>query len=292
MSQNSLAGNSDRQLGVILAAFALSDEMVKPQRARGRGAVVAKLVGQKSKLQVLFQEGCGKIRLPETFSNEMEAVLINSSGGLTGGDVLEWRAEAGDGCSLVVTTQACEKIYKAAHGTADVGVSLKVGKGAKLHWLPQESILFDRASLSRKLDIDMDDGAELIAIESVLLGRQAMGEAMNEGLLHDRWRIRQNGKLIHAEELKLSGKVAELSQHKAVLSGHVAFATVLYIGPLAEVLLPKLRAIVGDAGGVSEWNGKLIIRLSAPDGFSMRKIIFPLLTQLRQGAHVPKVWKL
>ena len=128
MSQNSLAGNSVRQLGVILAAFALSDEMVKPQRARGRGAVVAKLVGQKSKLETPFQEGCGKIRLPETFSNEMEAVLINSSGGLTGGDVLEWRAEAGDGCALSVTTQACEKIYKAAQGTADVGVRLKIGR--------------------------------------------------------------------------------------------------------------------------------------------------------------------
>jgi urease accessory protein len=292
MSQNSLAGNSVRQLGVILAAFALSDEMVKSQRARGRGAVVAKLVGQKSKLQTLFQEGCGKIRLPETFSNEMEAVLINSSGGLTGGDVLEWRAEAGDGCSLSVTTQACEKIYKAAQGTADVGVKLKIGKQAKLHWLPQESILFDRASLSRKLDVEMEEGAELIAIESVLLGRQAMGEAMNEGLLHDRWRILQNGKLIHAEDLRLSGQVAELSERKAVLSGHVAFATVLYIGPLTEVLLPKLRAIVGDAGGVSEWQGKLIIRLSAPDGFSMRKIIFPVLQQLRLGAAVPKVWKL
>jgi urease accessory protein len=292
MSQNSLAGNSVRQLGVILAAFALSDEMVKSQRARGRGAVVAKLVGQKSKLQTLFQEGCGKIRLPETFSNEMEAVLINSSGGLTGGDVLEWRAEAGDGCSLSVTTQACEKIYKAAQGTADVGVKLKIGKQAKLHWLPQESILFDRASLSRKLDVEMEEGAELIAIESVLLGRQAMGEAMNEGLLHDRWRILQNGKLIHAEDLRLSGQVAELSERKAVLSGHVAFATVLYIGPLTEVLLPKLRAIVGDAGGVSEWQGKLIIRLSAPDGFSMRKIIFPVLQQLRLGAAVPTVWKL
>lgn len=270
----------------------LSDEVVKPQRARGRGAVVTKRVGEKSRLQVLFQEGCGKIRLPETFSNEMEAVLINSSGGLTGGDILEWRAESGDGCALVVTTQACEKIYKAAHGTADVAVNLKIGKGAKLHWLPQESILFDRASLTRKLDVDMDEGAELIAIESVLLGRQAMGEVVEEGLIRDRWRIRQNGRLIHAEDLRLSGKVAELAKRHAVLAGHVAFATILYVGPLTEVLLPKLRAIVGSSGGVSEWNGKLVIRLSAPDGFSMRKIIFPTLQLLRQGAAVPKVWKL
>src|SRR5690606_34993280 len=139
---------------------------------------------------------------------------------------------------------------KAAQDTANVTVTLKIGKQAKLHWLPQESILFDRASLTRTLDVEMEEGAELIAIESVLLGRQAMGEAMNEGLLRDRWRIRQSGKLIHAEELKLSGKVAQLATSQAVLAGHVAFATVLYIGPLTEALVPKLRALVGEAGGV------------------------------------------
>ena len=201
----------------------------------------------------MFQEGCAKIRLPDTFSNEAEAILINSSGGLTGGDEIEWQAVAGAGTSLVVTTQACEKVYKASSGTATVTARISAGPGAKLHWLPQETILFDRASLTRRLEADLDKSSEFIAVEAVLLGRQAMGEAMTHGLFRDRWRIRHGGTLVHAEELLLSGEVAALTAKPAVLAGQVAFATLLYIGPLAEALLPKIRAIAGESGGASQW---------------------------------------
>ncbi|MGV1870120.1 urease accessory protein UreD [Agrobacterium rosae] len=269
-----------------------SIQQPRPQRARGRGRIVTKALNGRSRLDELFQEGCAKIRLPDTFSNEMEAILINSSGGLTGGDEVEWQAVAGAGTSLVVTTQACEKVYKAAAGTAAVTARVSAGAGAKLHWLPQETILFDRASLTRRLEADIDASAEFIAVEAVLLGRQAMGEAMKEGLFRDRWRIRHGGKLIHAEELRLDGDIADLTIAAPVLSGQVAFATLLYIGPLAEALLPRLRDILGAAGGASEWQGKLVVRLSAPDGFTLRKMLFPIISLLRNGAPVPKVWNL
>ncbi|MBB3945954.1 urease accessory protein [Rhizobium skierniewicense] len=264
----------------------------RPQRARGRGRVVTKALNGRSRLDELFQEGCAKIRLPNTFSNEMEAILINSSGGLTGGDELEWHAVAGAGTSLVVTTQACEKVYKAAAGTTTVTARVTAGPDARLHWLPQETILFDRASLTRRLEADIDASAEFIAVEAVLLGRQAMGEAMEEGLFRDRWRIRHGGKLVHAEDIRLDGRIAELTSAAPVLSGQVAFATLLYIGPFAEALLPKIRAVAGFSGGASEWQGKLVVRLSASDGFTLRKMLFPIISLLRNGAPVPKVWNL
>ncbi|WP_353939190.1 urease accessory protein UreD [uncultured Agrobacterium sp.] len=264
----------------------------RPQRARGRGRIVTKELNGRSRLDELFQEGCAKIRLPETFSNEMEAILINSSGGLTGGDEVEWQAVAAANTSLVVTTQACEKVYKASAGTAAVTVRVTAHENARLHWLPQETILFDRASLTRRLEADLHATSEFLAVEAVLLGRQAMGEAMEEGLFRDRWRIRHGGKLIHAEELFLDGRIADLTRHSSVLNGRVAFATLLYIGSLAEALLPKIRAIAGESGGASEWQGKLVIRLSAADGFSLRKMLFPIISLLRNGASVPKVWNL
>ncbi len=230
--------------------------------------------------------------MPDTFSNEIEAILINSSGGLTGGDQIEWQAVAAGGTSLVVTTQACEKVYKASSGTAAVTARMSAGPGSKLHWLPQETILFDQSSLTRRLEADLDASAEFIAVEAVLLGRQAMGEAMNTGLFRDRWRIRHGGQLVHAEELLLDGDIADLTAKAAVLSGQVAFATILYIGPLAESYLTKIRDIIGDHGGASEWQGKLVIRVSATDGFSLRKILFPVISLLRNGASVPKVWNL
>lgn len=263
------------------------------QRVRGRGHVAAKAADGRTRLAELYQEGAAKIRLPDTFSDDMEAVLINTAGGLTGGDRLDWSIVAGEGTSITATTQACEKIYRADSGTAEVSTSIEAGAGAKVHWLPQESILFDNASLTRRLDADLADDAELIAVEAMLLGRKAMGESMRAGLVRDRWRIRRNGRLIHAEELKLDGDVAELTARPPVLGGQVAFATLLYAGSRSEALLPKVRSILGeDAGGASCWSDKLVVRLVAADGFELRKKLIPIISALRGGASVPKVWNL
>ncbi|AYG60132.1 urease accessory protein UreD [Rhizobium jaguaris] len=265
----------------------------RPQRARGRGHLAAKALDGRTRLAELFQEGAAKIRLPDTFDSSMEAVIINTAGGLTGGDRMDWSIVAAPGTRIDVTTQACEKIYKASAGTAEVVTSIRVGAGARVDWLPQETILFDRASLSRRLDVDLDETAEFLAVEAILLGRKAMGEAMAQGLFRDRWRIRRAGRLIHAEELLLDGDVAALTAEHAVLSGQVAFATLFYAGPLAETYLAKVRPLVdGHMGGVSQWRDKLVARLAAPDGFALRKILIPVISALRNGTPVPKVWNL
>jgi urease accessory protein len=221
----------------------------------------------------------------------MEAILINTSGGLTGGDVIEWSVAATPSTRLCVTTQANEKIYKAAADTASVSTAISVAEGASVHWLPQETILFDQASLTRRLDVDLAGDAEFLAVEAVLLGRKAMGEAVGRGFFRDRWRVRRDGQLLHAEEMKFHGEIEQLSQAAAVLSGQVAFATLFYTGPLGELLFPRLRVCLeGTAGGASYWNGKLIARIVAPTGFDLRKILVPAISVLRNGAPVPKVW--
>ncbi|EJC80958.1 urease accessory protein UreH [Rhizobium leguminosarum bv. trifolii WSM2297] len=265
----------------------------RPQRAEGRGHLAAKLLDGRTRLRELYQEGAAKIRLPDTFDASMEAVIINTAGGLTGGDRMDWSVVAGAGTKIDVTTQACEKIYKASAGTAEVTTRIEVGAGARVDWLPQETILFDRASLFRRLDVDLDEGADFLAVEAVLLGRKAMGETVETGLFRDRWRIRRSGRLIHAEELRLSEGVAALAARQAVLGGQVAFATLLYAGPLSEAYLGKVRPLVeGSMGGASAWDGKLVVRLAAADGFSLRKSLIPVISALRNGAPVPKVWNL
>ncbi|MBP1861288.1 urease accessory protein UreD [Rhizobium herbae] len=271
--------------------------VVAPQRAWGKGRLVAKPFAGRTRLAEFYQEGCAKIRLPDTFDATMEAVLINSSGGLTGGDHMEWSFSAGEGTHLTLTTQACEKIYKASAGTAAVAAQISVAAGATVHWLPQETILFDRASLSRRLDVDIAEGAEFLAVEAVLLGRKAMGEAMREGLFQDCWRIRKNGALLHAENLRLSGDIAELTHETAVLGGQVAFATLFYTGADCEQQVDKLRGLIGGTDGGASYHqvageDKLIARLVAPDGFALRKILIPIISHLRKGASVPKVWNL
>ncbi|MGE7367840.1 urease accessory protein UreD [Neorhizobium sp. NPDC001467] len=267
------------------------DHRDAPQRARGEGRLVTKAFEGRTRLAQLYQEGCAKIRLPETFSPDMEAVLINTSGGLTGGDRVGWKIVAGGGTAATITTQANEKIYKASAGTAALSTRIEIGEGAALHWLPQETILFDRSSLTRSLDVDLAENSEFLAVEAVLLGRKAMGEAVANGFFRDRWRIRRAGKLIHAEDLRLEGAIEPLCAQSAVLSGQVAFATLFCTGPRTELLLEPLRQVLGASnGGASCWNGKLVARITAADGFALRKILVPAISVLRNGAAVPKVW--
>src|SRR6187402_1785151 len=127
----------------------------RPQRAEGRGHLAAKWLEGRTRLAEFFQEGAAKIRLPDTFDSSMEAVIINTAGGLTGGDRMDWSVVAAPQTRIDVTTQACEKIYKASAGIAEIATRIEVGAGARVDWLPQETILFDRAALSRKLDVDL-----------------------------------------------------------------------------------------------------------------------------------------
>ncbi|HBC09391.1 MAG TPA: urease accessory protein, partial [Rhodospirillaceae bacterium] len=74
----------------------------------------------------------------------VEAVLLNTAGGLTGGDVYGTEALAGPDAFLTLTSQACERVYRATGDQpARVETRLSADAGARLHWLPQETILFD-----------------------------------------------------------------------------------------------------------------------------------------------------
>ena len=190
------------------------------QRAAGEGRIAVKAEDGVTRLARLYQEGCAKIRLPtDRAARGLEAVLINTSGGLTGGDQTSWRVDAQAGARLTLTTQACEKIYRARDGRAEVNVSLNVGAGARLDWLPQETILFNEASLARSLKADLAADARLLAVEAVVLGRTAMGETVRSGALRDRWRIRREGRLVFADDLRFEGPIAEVAALEPTLAG-------------------------------------------------------------------------
>ena len=204
-----------------------------------------------------------------------EAIIINTSGGLAGGDRFEIdvRAES-DFC---LTTQAAEKIYRSLGSETRVATRLRAEGNARLLWLPQEAILFDGARLKRSFDAELGRNATLLAVETVVLGRKAMKELLTEFSFHDRWRIRRGGKLIFADDLRFN----PLRVRGAVaLGGCEAFATIVLVSPDTELFLDPLREIIGMRGGVSVWDGKLVARLVGVDGFDMRKTLIPALKLL------------
>ncbi|MCW5713268.1 MAG: urease accessory protein UreD [Bauldia sp.] len=279
----------------MFAVISRSDPETHPvplQRARGEARVSFVTTPRGTMLGQLFQDGAAKIRLPKTFGPDAEAILINSAGGLTGGDQLGFAVDVGANASAVVTTQACEKVYRSLGGPAEMAVRLKVGPGGRLDWLPQETILFDRADLRRRVDVDLAPASRFLAVEAVIFGRRAMGEAVEEGGLHDRWRIRQADRLIHADDIRMSGAITALGQRAAVLAGAGAMATLLYVGDDADRHTDAVRLALGDRGGASAWNGKLVARLVADDGLELRRHLIPAIMALRAGRPLPKAWQL
>lgn len=263
------------------------------QRARGAGRVEVGVAGGRTQLRRLYQDGCARILLPvDRAARSLEAVAINTSGGLTGGDRMAWRATAKSGASLTLTTQACERIYRARDDHASVTVELEAESGARIDWLPQETILFEGAALSRTLQADLGAGASLLVVEAVVLGRTAMGETVRCGALRDRWRIRREGRLVFADDLRLEWQVADVAALAPTLAGGKAFASLLLVAEDAARLLGPLRAAIGAAGGASAFDGKLFARIVAADGLALRRALLPAIAVLRDGAPVPRVWRL
>lgn len=265
------------------------------QRARGIGRLVTKQVDGRTRIDQLFQEGCGKIRLPNTHSTALEAVLINTAGGITGGDRLSWSADIAAGGKAVLTTQACERSYRSTGDVAHVTTTLTVGAGAHLDWLPQETILFATSKLHRRLDVDLGSDASLTAIEAVLLGRDAMGEDARDAILRDSWRIRREGRLVHAEATQLTGEGGERGG-LSLLDGNRAFATIVHVAAdehAAPQLGERLRPLLSpDQIGLSVTGERLVIRAMAKTGLALRRMIVPLLVQLSGAGSLPRLWHL
>jgi urease accessory protein len=265
------------------------------QRSAGRLHIcVDRAADGATMLRRLAQSGSGRLLFPRVAGGMREAVVVNTSGGLAGGDSFEVTAEAGPGAHLTLTTQAAEKIYRSPDLPARMDTRLSLARGASLHWVPQEAILFQGARLTRRLEVDMQADASLLVAESVVLGRTERGEAVRDGHFADRWRVRRDGKLVFAEQSLFSGDIAAQLAKAAVAHGGAAICAALYVAPDAEARVEEMRAAMQDVasaqGGISVWNGMLALRCVAVDGFVLRQRLAVLLRRLR-GMENPSVWQ-
>ena len=264
------------------------------QRAFGDLIVDMKLRDGATVLGDLRQDGCLKARFPRPV-DFTEVVLLNSSGGVAGGDRLRLTLGVGAHASACFASQAAERFYRAlpADPPSYIRTSLRLDEGASAEWLPQESILFDRCALDRQLDITMAAGARLIAVEALVFGRALMGEQVASARLSDTIRIRQNGKLLLHEAIRLDGPVAQLLARPAIGNFMRAVATIIYVADDTEVRRDALRAAWADAPAecaASAWNGMLLARVAAPDSAALRATVVAGLECLRDGRALPRVW--
>lgn len=260
-------------------------------RAVGRAFLRSKARDGLSVLSDLKTQGCLKTLFPHGARDRLTGVFLNTAGGITGGDHLQFHAGAREGSRLCLTTQAAERIYRAQPGEVGrVENRLTIEASARLDWLPQETILFDHGALDRSLQVDMAADARLLAVESLVLGRSAMGETLTATHLTDRIRIRRGGDLVFADTLRLSTETLPRLTAPAMLGQARALASVLLVAPEAEAHLPALRNLMPATGGVSLIRpGVLFVRILAEDSFVLRQTLIPALTHLN-GASLPRTW--
>jgi urease accessory protein len=236
----------------------------------------------------VHENGSLRVRFPNAPGGALEAVIVNTGGGMTGGDRFSIDVSVDRGAALTAGTAAAEKIYRSTGPDAEMAIRLAVGAGGRLAWLPQETILFDGARLSRRIDVDLADDASLVMAEAAIFGRAAMGETVRDGLFADRWRLRRAGKLVFAENIRLDGAISDTLAQQAIAAGSIAVATVL-AAAAGEGELAAVRALSfkGEAG-ISAWNGIAVARLVARDGAALRHDLIAVLAAL--GARVPRLW--
>ena len=260
-------------------------------RAQGAVRFDVRLQDGVTRRGTLHESGSLRVRFPSPEGDGLSGVFVNTAGGIAGGDRFDIDICAGEGARLTLTTAAAEKVYRAPGPAAVLNIALKAEAGAHLAWLPQETILFDRARIIRRIDIDLAADASLLLCEIVVFGRAAMGERMLHGEFIDRWRLRRAGKLVFAETIRLDGDIGAKLSQPAIAKGGVAIGTALIV-PGDEALVERIREdseTFGGEVGISCWNGFAMARFCAQDAARLRADMMAVLGRA-SGVALPRLW--
>ena len=269
------------------------------QRAHGSGRMVLSGSDNGTRIVDVFQRAPIRIMFPRSVGSAVEeAVLINTAGGIAGGDRLECSVTALANASIAVTSQAAEKVYRALSEPARISTKLKACEAAKLAWLPQETIVFNSGRLSRETEIELSSGAELLALEWLVLGRAAYGEEIVGGHISDSWRVKEDGRLIWADSFRVTDEMFPHLHRKALLSNNKAIGTLIYFGPFLDTRLEFLRDIAPSLGchcAATSVGGLIIVRfateVSSDLRHALRRFLQQFNRQLGRGPfRVPKMW--
>lgn len=227
--------------------------------------LTAALDGQATRLRARHH---GPLRLLKTLYPEgpgiAHAVLVHPPGGLVGGDLLDIALDVRPGAHLLVTTPAATRFYRSIAGEAVQTVVAQVGEGARLEWLPQETLAYEGCEGRNELRLHLSRGAAVIAGEVLALGLPGAGQAFRTG------RLLQHLELpgLWLDRGRLDGRDAALMEGPCGLAGHRVLGSLICAGtePFADLesLLADSRALLEGlcAAGITHLarpNGALLL---------------------------------
>ena len=258
---------------------------------RAQGTLRLSIKGD-SEIQELFQQGATKALFPR-HKNRLECVMINTSGGLTGGDEFLNSFTCKDKSLLTLTTQGCERIYKSGDSTSALVENNIILKGSSsVWWLPQETLVFDQGRIKRKLKVELSSKAEALIVEPIIFGRLAMGEISVSGHFDDMVEIKLDNKIIFFDRTYLSGNISKILKRPAVADGFLATALIIYKSQKAKSFLKSVRDRLNTRSGISLIRDDfLVMRLLASTGYELRKMLVPIINEITDK-NLPKTWSL
>jgi urease accessory protein len=266
-------------------------EPANRQRARAEARGSFARVGIRTEPERLFETGGLRWRFPRS-SSPCEVAIVNTGGGVAGGDSYSMSLALREGAEVEATTPSAERIYRSDGPAATITTRLALAPGARLFWLPQETLMFDSARLERRLEVETSGEASFLIAETLVFGRLAMGESRIDASVRDSWRVRRDGLLVFADETRLEHAGATLDR-KAVGAGARAVSTIVASAPNIEARLPDLRVALNAESsevesGASAFDGLIVVRLLAASSDRLRATLLASIVAL--GGRKPRLW--
>ncbi|MBL0085797.1 MAG: urease accessory protein UreD [Ideonella sp.] len=110
-----------------------------------------------------------------------QSVIVHPPGGVAGGDTLTMNLTLAEGSHAMITTPGATRFYRSAGEPALQSVQARVAGGARLEWLPLETLVYSAALAESRSVFALAPGAEMIGRELVALGLPASGLAFERG---------------------------------------------------------------------------------------------------------------
>lgn len=245
-------------------------------------------------LKTLFPEG------PEV----CHTVIVHPPGGIVGGDTLDVELALGDGAHALVTTPGATRFYRSGGARAAQAIRARVGAGARLEWLPLETLVHSGAHADNRMTFELAPGAEMFGWDCVALGLPAAdapfvaGDYRHDIAVGPRW----------LERGRTSATDAALLDGPCGWAGHRALGTLWFATgtPLAderrEGLLDLAREIAGThalaatAGATAPQPDVVSLRVLAPRVEPIHELLASVwrawrALAWRREACVPRVWR-
>jgi urease accessory protein len=211
-------------------------------------------------------------------TGEALVMLLNPTGGVLGGDVLDTRVELGAGARACLTTPSATRVYRSAGPAAAQRFTARVGPGAVLQYVPDHVIPSRGARLVQRTELFLDEGAAAFAVDAWAAGRVASGEAWAFHLLDTAIAARDRRGPLVLERACLSD--GQRWDGLGAAEGRPYMATVLALAPdrsswaPLEAALDQALHVSGALGGVSPLaRGGLLARVLAASAPELRAAV-------------------